>query len=80
MVASAAAAAARNAASGSSGAGAVAAVRSSPVAGGREAVAGGWEAEARMDVASSSGRMALKVTVCSPGDSASSGEAPPDGC
>ncbi|WP_031166338.1 hypothetical protein [Streptosporangium roseum] len=73
MVASAAAAAARNAASGSSGAGAVAAVLSSPVA-------GGWEAEARMDVASSSGRMALKVTVCSPGDSASSGEVPPGDC
>ncbi|MET8339792.1 hypothetical protein ABZV14_23505 [Streptosporangium canum] len=72
MVASAAAAAARNAASGSPGAGAVA-VLSSPVA-------GGWEAEARMDVVSSSGRMALKVTVCSPGDSASSGEVPPGDC
>ncbi|ACZ90049.1 hypothetical protein Sros_7363 [Streptosporangium roseum DSM 43021] len=29
-----------------------------------------------MDIASSSGRMALKVTVCSPRDSASSGEVP----
>ncbi|OUC80476.1 hypothetical protein CA984_42535 [Streptosporangium minutum] len=71
MVASAAAAAARNAARGSSGAGA--AFLSSPVA-------GGWEAEAWMDVASSSGRMALKATVCSPGDSASSGETPPGDC